>query len=657
MTVGDSGLTGPLDIGEPPRGQNRRGLRQRLHGFGEALMGTVKGLPSVLRLTWSAGPKLTAGLLAATLLSGLMPTAAAFVAKLLTDSVVEGIAARDGDGPARVTLELPLTGLSTTVSPVTKICVVAGAQLLVFVLMALCTAVSNICRQLLQEKVALTIRYRVMAHAADLDLAFFERSSSYDLLRQSRDGTATRPVSMVTGAFDLLKTVITFTSMLGLMLMVSPVLAVAALLAPLPAFLAESQYGMRGFMVMMWGSPISRRMAYLSDLVTTDTYAKEVKFAGLGPHFTERYRRLGEIYYRWQSRLVRGRNLVAVTWGLLSTAVSGLAYLFIALEAVTGRMTLGDMALYTMAVASVQSSLQSLFQGVTGLYENSLYLTNLYRFLGTRPGIVPPENPRPLPAHTEGHVVFENVSFQYDGTTAPALRKVSFEIRPGETVAVVGRNGAGKSTLLKLLCRLYEPSEGRILLDGVPVEEYDSAELRRRMSALFQDFVMYQGTAAENIGLGDLPAAEDRDRIEASVAEGGGVSLIAKLPHGLDTTLGRWFAGGVSLSGGEWQKIAISRAFMRDSPILLLDEPTSALDAEAEHELFARIQELAESRTTLYVSHRFSTVRRADRILLLRGGELVEEGTHAELMDEDGDYASLFRLQADAYLDLEKEDR
>ncbi|WP_336053792.1 ABC transporter ATP-binding protein [Streptomyces sp. CA2R101] len=648
VTVRDSGLSGPVVFAEPPRRRERRSLAARLRALRDALTTVLAGLPKVLRLTWSASRALTVGLLVATVVNGLIPTAVAYVAKLLTDAVVEGL--RTG-GHGQVRLGLPGTGWSATMTPTTKVVVIAGAELLVFALRAVGTALSNICRQLLQERVALTIRHQVMVHATELDLAFFESSDSYDLLRQARDGTATRPVSMVSGVFDLIKTLITFAGMIGLLTAVNPWLALAAFLAPVPAFLAESYYGMRGFVFMMWGSPIARRMDYLSTLVTTDTYAKEVKFAGLGPYFADRYRRLGEEYYRRQARLVRGRNLVAVTWGLLSLLVNSLGTLFIALRAVQGRMTLGDMALYTAAIVSVQASAQSLFQGIGSLYEDALYLTNLYRFLATRPAVETPAAHRPLSEKPQGRITFERVSFRYPGTDRYALRDVDFEIRPGETVAVVGRNGSGKSTLLKLLCRLCDPTEGRILLDGVPLDVYRPDELRRWMSAVFQDFVTYQGTAAENVGLGDLPALQDRPRIEESVDRGGAGDLMDRLPEGLDTPLGRWFAEGVNLSGGEWQKIAISRSFMRDARVLLLDEPTSALDAEAEHDLFARLRDLATHRTAVYVSHRFSTVRQADRILLFRDGRLVEEGTHADLMRLDGDYASLFTLQATNYLD------
>jgi ATP-binding cassette subfamily B protein len=275
----------------------------------------------------------------------------------------------------------------------------------------------------------------------------------------------------------------------------------------------------------------------------------------------------------------------------------------------------------------------------------------MYDLLATPMAIKPPENPVPLPKPVRGHITFDHVSFAYPGAGKSALDDVSFEIEPGQTIAVVGRNGAGKSTLLKLLCRLYEPTGGRILVDGVDIRDVDPDELRSHMSAMFQDFVMYQATAAENIGLGDLEHLEDRARIELAAQQAGANGVLEGLPKGYDAALGRWFDEGVNLSGGEWQKVALSRAFLREAPILMLDEPTSALDAEAEYELFARLRDLAHGRTALYISHRFSTVRQADRILLLDQGHLVEEGTHRELMDLGGGYAELFTLQASAYVD------
>jgi ATP-binding cassette, subfamily B, bacterial len=310
----------------------------------------------------------------------------------------------------------------------------------------------------------------------------------------------------------------------------------------------------------------------------------------------------------------------------------------------------GDL-LFTQASNSVQSSVSQLFNGFSGMYENNLYLDNLYKLLATEPVVVAPEHARPVPSPPRGHVVFEDVTFAYPGTDKVALNGVSFEIRPGQTTAVVGRNGAGKSTLFTLLCRLYDPTSGRILLDGVDLREMGPDKLCPHISAMFQDYVTYQATAAENIGLGDLARVSDRERIEESAVAGGADDLVRGMSRGFDTPLGRWFNEGANLSGGEWQKIVLSRAFMRDTPLLILDEPTSALDAQAEYDLFERLRDLACGRTTLYISHRFSTVRQADRILLLDNGKLAEYGTHDELMAADGGYTHLFTSQAAAYLD------
>ncbi|HWD04598.1 MAG TPA: ABC transporter ATP-binding protein [Amycolatopsis sp.] len=629
QSVPNSGLTGPVDIPEAPESDQPADLRSRFAAMRTSVAGTVRGLPKVARLTWEASPTLTIMLALVTLLSGLLPTATAYIAKILLDAVVAAIQHRGTLGDiVRITL-LQFGVLAAT---------------------AVTTAITQIAQTLLQERMTLTIRHRVMDHASKLQLSYFEGSASYDMLRQAAQEAPMRPLSMMNSALGLVRTTITFASMVALLVSISPLLALVALLAPIPAFISQSRYGTRAFWLTFMMSPIKRRMDYLSSLVTTDTYAKETKLFGLGPYFVERFRQLSVVSYERQRKLTVRRNVSSTSWGLLSTLAGSAIALYIAFQAVGGHLTLGDLALYTSAATSVQTSVSGLFTAFSGMYENNLYLDTLYRFLDTEPEIVAPATPRPMPSTVDGHIRFESVSFSYPGADEPALDGVSFEIRPGETVAVVGRNGAGKSTLFKLLCRLYDPTEGRILLDGTDIRSYDPDELRTRISAMFQDYVTYQGTAAENVGLGDLERLEDRPHIVDSARRAGADERIQRLPSGYDSPLGRWFDQGVSLSGGEWQKIALARAFQREAPVMILDEPTSALDAQAEHDLFTRLQSLASGRTTLYISHRFSTVRQAERILLLDHGKVAEYGTHDELMAAGGGYAELFTLQAQAYL-------
>ncbi|MEV4312545.1 ABC transporter ATP-binding protein [Actinocrispum sp. NPDC049592] len=650
-TVAESGLTGPVDIPDPkPSDDEPKDLRSRLRRLRDSARGTLRALPRVFKLSWDTSKPLTIALVVMTVISGLVPTMTAWVTKVLTDSVVEAIQIHSSGRPDATVLSIPLLG-SFGLTSVGKIVGVAVIQLVVLTLSALASAVTTVSQQLLQERMVLTIRHQVMDHASRMHLGFFEGSASYDLMRQASQEAPMRPASMMNSALGLVRTAITFFSMITLLVTVSPILALVALLAPLPAFISQSRYGQRAFWLNYLVSPIRRRMDYLSTLVTTDQYAKEVKLFGLGPYLVDRFEKLGQVYYSRQRKLIRQRTIAGSSWNMLSTLAGTAIYLYIALRAVQGELTLGDLTLYTYAATQVQSSAGGLFTGFAGMYENNLYLDTLYRFLDTKPEITKPESPAPLPSPLTGHITFENVSFAYPGAGEPALDNVSFDIAPGETVAVVGKNGAGKSTLIKLLCRLYDPTDGRILLDGVDIKTLDPDELQTQISAMFQDHVSYQATAAENIGLGDLPSLEDRDRIEISASRAGIAERIERLPRGYDSPLGRWFDEGVSMSGGEWQKIALARAFIREVPILVLDEPTSALDAQAEHDLFTRLRKLAEGRTTLYISHRFSTVRQADRILLLDRGHLSEQGTHEQLMDLDGGYAELFTLQAAAYLD------
>ena len=621
-------------------------------------------------LVWSASPILTIGLATATILAGVVPAATAYVAKLLIDAVVHAIAI-NANANLPTTFPVGPWRLDST----SAVVVLAAIQFGIFALSSFLSTLRNVTQQLLQERVTLGIQLRIMDRASRLDLAFFEDSASYDLLRRAQQGAASRPLFMVSGVFGLIQTLIAFGSMIFLLVGLSPLLAIVALVSPVPAFIADTRYGWRGYNFARWASPIRRRMDYLTTLTTTDTYAKEVKLFGLGPYFIDRFRQLSQVYQDRQRTLVVARYFIGFGWSAITILAGSLTYLYVALQAIAGRLTLGDLTLFTQAAASVQGSVQGLLSGFGSMYENHLYLNDLFELLGMPVGIEhrPGDGAREDPGSTEraatverdaaevraaaaarstigaGEIVFEHVTFRYPGSGTEALRDLNLRIAPGETVAIVGRNGAGKSTLIKLICRLYDPSEGRILLDGVDLRDVDPSDVRRLIGGMFQDYVTYQASAAENIGLGELERIEDREAVEDAARKGGADSLLDRLPDGWDTPLGKWFDGGVELSGGEWQKIALGRAFMRDARILVLDEPTSALDAQAEFELFARLRRLAQGRTAIYISHRFSTVRQADRILFLEHAELVEQGTHEHLMALNGRYARLFTLQAAAY--------
>jgi ATP-binding cassette, subfamily B, bacterial len=650
----NSGLTGDPGLQVPPEPEGPKDLRGRWLSLKQSVTGTSAALPRVLRLVWDASPRITLGLFAATVVAGVIPAAAAYTSKLLINAVVKGILIHNTQLPDRVTfhdldqtLSLPFhTPVFTAVGAIVFLAVL---QLALFAITALLGTIRNITQQLLQNAVAMRIQLMVMEKAASLDLAFYEDPASYDLLRRAQTDSINRPVMMISTAFGLVQTLLTFITMIALLLGVSPLLALLALVSPIPAFIADTRYGWRGYNIARWGSRLLRRMTYLVSLVTTDSYAKEVKLFGLGGYFIERYRVIANSFYASQRAQVAKRYLTGFAWGNLSTIATSLTYLYVALQAIAGRLTLGDLTLYTVAAQSVQGSIQGILGGFSGMYEHNLYLNNLFELMETRPSMPITSSPVKVPQPMLGEIRFDNVSFAYPGAEKNALTDLSFTVKPGETLAVVGRNGAGKTTLFKLICRLYDPIEGRILIDGIDIREFDPKDLRAQVGAMFQDYVTYQATASENIGLGNVSDIMDREAIESAGRQAGADELIEGLPQGYDTALGKWFDSGVNLSGGEWQKVALARAFMRDAKILLLDEPTSALDAQAEYDLFERLRTLTKGRTAVYISHRFSTVRRADRIVFLEHGSLVEEGTHAELMRLDGRYARLFRMQASAY--------
>ncbi|MEA2598710.1 MAG: ATP-binding cassette, subfamily bacterial [Thermomicrobiales bacterium] len=596
-----------------------------------AMRNTWGSLVRVFGLVWSTSRRLTIALAAVTLLQSVVPVAQVWLAGRLIDEVVHAIGKGGGDDHVR------------------PVVILAVAQLLLFLGSSLLQTLGNISQQLLQEQLAIHVQLLIMEHANSLDLADFENAAYYDQLQQAQRESANRPVAMVAGVFSLVRTAITFATMIALLIGLSPWIAAAALLSPIPAFISGSRYGWWGFQQMRRQSPTRRLMSYLTTLLTTDEFNKEIKLYTLGDHFIDRYRTIAGDYYQDTRRLLVRRYLSGFGWGALTIVASSGTFLYVALLAVRGTISLGALTVFTQAAQQVQSAFQGMLGGVQGIYEHGLYLSTLYDLLDRQPAIQAPANPVPVRRPFQRGIEFRNVTYCYPDKETPAVDNVSFTIVPGETIALVGRNGAGKTTIVKLLGRLYDPESGQILIDGHDIRDYDPRELRREFGMMFQDYAAYQLSARENVGVGNVERVGDLAAIARAAERGGADDVIAGLPKGYETTLGKWFEGGHQLSGGEWQKVALSRAFMRDAQILILDEPTAALDAQAEHDLFSRIKSLAEGKIALFISHRFSTTRMADRILVLDQGRLIEQGTHQELMALGGQYSHLFELQAASY--------
>ncbi len=616
---------------ESKKEEEAKSLRQRFDDWRKQSKATLAAIPRAFGLVWQSHKGFTVSTAILSILFGIIPTAIAWVGKLLIDGVVAAIKQSGGGETTTHVIELVVV------------------QFVLLAISSLLQTVRDINQQALQELTSRRIQLMLMQHANRLDLSFFENPAFYDLLTQAQNQATFRPTQMVQQMFNLLRSLITFLSLIALIASLGWIVALAALISPIPSFIASSRYGWQGFMISRRQSPDRRRMMYFLDLLTKDTYNKEIKLFNLGQYFTDKWEEISIRFYKENRALVKSRYLMGFVWGSLSIVVTSGTYLYVALGTIAGRLTLGDLTFYSQAVGQVQNSLSSILGGLSDMYENSLYLSNLYDFLDYTPQIQDAPSARPLALPLREGMEFRHVSFTYPGKDEAALRDVSFFIKRDEAIALVGQNGAGKTTIVKLLTRLYDPDSGEILIDGVNIKEYTLDSLRAAIGVIFQDYVTYFFSARDNIGVGKLEERENRELIETSAGKSGADAVIGRLPRGYDTTLGRWFDEGYQLSGGEWQKMALARAFMRDAAILVLDEPTASLDARSEYEIFANMKELTRGKMALFISHRFSTVRLADRIFVLDGGIITESGTHEELLTLGGTYAELFNLQAAAY--------
>ena len=599
----------------------------------------LRNIGPFLRMVWRASPGLLLITLTLRVIRAVLPVAALWFGKLIIDEVVRLSAL--SDGPAT------LSGWATS-GEITLLAIYVGAEFALAVLSDLLSRIGGLVDSLLSERLTMSSSIRLMEHAATLDLEDFEDAEFQDKLERARRQSSGRMplLSQLMGQIQDVLTVVTFA---GGLVVFNPWLIVLLLVALIPAFLGEAHFNAQSYTLDFRRTPERRELDYVRQTAASAETAKEVKIFGLNAFLIDRFRVLSQSFYASNRQIAQQRAL----WGAVFTSVGTvgyyLAYAWIIGSTLTGTLTIGDLTFLAGSFRRLRTLLEGLLVSFSSTAAQALYLDDLFGFFEVTAEIRSPATPLPMPVPIRRGFVFEDVGFRYPGAERWAVRHLSFTLQAGETLALVGENGAGKTTLVKLLTRLYDPDEGRITLDGRDLRDYDLDALRGAMGVIFQDFVRYNLTAGDNIAVGRIAARDDHARIERAASSSLADAVINGLPQKYDQMIGKRFRNGVELSGGEWQKFAIARAYMRDAQVLVLDEPTAALDARSEFEVFQRFKELSAGKTAVLISHRFSSVRMADRILVLSGGKVEASGTHAELLAQKGRYAELFELQASGY--------
>ena len=598
-------------------------------------VGALKYVPALGRLIWATHRGYATAMVILRITRSLVPVSTFWVGKLILDSV---LAVRAGNGN------------------LTQVWKYLALEIGIVLFGEILARASSLVESLLGDLFSNVMSVRLMEHAAKLDLAQFEDPTFYDHLERARRQTVGR-IALLSLLLSMAQDALTLLTLAGALIAYSPGLLLLLVIAVVPSFLGETHYASLGYSLLFRWTPQRRELDYLRYVGASDKTAKEVQMFGLAPWLTEKYKVLSQKFYEENKSLSIRRGAVSALLSILGTVGYYAAYAIILMHAVRGEITIGMLTFLAASFGRGRDVIQNVLMSASNVYDQALYLRDLFVFMDMKPTIESPPNAKPVPAKIRKGFVFENVGFRYPESERWAIRNVDLELGPGERIALVGENGAGKTTITKLLARLYDPTEGRITLDGVDLREFNLASLRRAIGVIFQDFVRYDMRFDENIAVGEIESVRaDLEKhngtpvaISTAAENSLAASLLPRFTKGYQQMLGRRFEEGVDLSGGEWQKIALARAYIRDAQVLILDEPTAALDARAEYEVFLRFSELVAGRMAVLISHRFSTVRMADRIIVLRDGKVEEQGSHEELIAKSGLYEELFAMQAQGY--------